>query len=102
MRFSGGTEFPTMMALGAANDVSVTYAVARSIAREMRSIGLHWNFAPVADINTNPDNPIINIRSFGETAELVGVHVAAYVRGMQDEGVIASAKHFPGHGDTES
>jgi len=101
MRFSGGTEFPSMMALGTADDVSATYAVARSIAREMRAIGLHWNFAPVADINTNPDNPIINVRAFGETPELVGRHVAAYVRGMQDEGVIACAKHFPGHGDTE-
>jgi beta-N-acetylhexosaminidase len=101
MRFAGGTEFPTMMALGAADDVSATYAVARSIAREMRAIGLHWNFAPVADINTNPANPIINVRSFGETAELVARHVAAYVRGMQDEGIIACAKHFPGHGDTE-
>lgn len=101
MRFSGGTEFPSMMALGSANDVSATYAVARSIAREMLSIGLNWNFAPVADINTNPDNPIINIRSFGETPDVVEMHVAAYVRGMQDEGVIACAKHFPGHGDTE-
>jgi beta-N-acetylhexosaminidase len=101
MRFSGGTEFPTMMALGTADDQSVTYAVARSVAREMRAIGLHWNFAPVADINTNPDNPIINVRSFGETPELVARHVQAYVRGMQDEGIVACAKHFPGHGDTE-
>lgn len=101
MRFAGGTEFPSMMALGQADDVSATYAVARSIAREMRAIGLHWNFAPVADINTNPDNPIINVRAFGETPELVARHVAAYVRGMQDEGIIACAKHFPGHGDTE-
>jgi beta-glucosidase-like glycosyl hydrolase len=101
MRFAGGTEFPSMMALGEADDVSATYAVARSIAREMRALGLHWNFAPVADINTNPENPIINIRSFGESPELVGRHVDAYVRGLQDEGIVACAKHFPGHGDTE-
>jgi beta-N-acetylhexosaminidase len=66
-----------MMALGAANDVAATYSVSRSIAREMRSLGIGWNFAPVADINTNPDNPIINIRSFGEQAELVADHVHA-------------------------
>jgi beta-N-acetylhexosaminidase len=100
MRFAGGTEFPSMMALGTANDVAATYSVSRSIAREMRAIGINWNFAPVADINTNPDNPIINIRSFGEEPQLVADHVYAYIRGMQDGGVIACAKHFPGHGDT--
>jgi len=100
MRFPGGTEFPSMMALGRSGDVAATYSVARSIAREMRALGIYWNFAPVADINTNPDNPIINIRSFGEDARLVTDHVHAYVRGMQDGGVIACAKHFPGHGDT--
>jgi beta-glucosidase-like glycosyl hydrolase len=102
MRFAGGTEFPSMMALGAANDVAATYSVSRSIAREMRAIGIGWNFAPVADINTNPDNPIINIRSFGEEATLVSDHVHAYLRGMQDGGVAACAKHFPGHGDTRA
>lgn len=101
MRFPGGTEFPSMMALGRSGDVAATYSVARSIAREMRALGIYWNFAPVADINTNPDNPIINIRSFGEQAQLVSDHVHAYIRGMQDGGVIACAKHFPGHGDTE-
>jgi beta-glucosidase-like glycosyl hydrolase len=100
MRFAGGTEFPSMMALGSANDVAATYSVARSIAREMRTLGIGWNFAPVADINTNPDNPIINIRSFGETPQLVSDHVHAYLRGLQDGGVAACAKHFPGHGDT--
>ncbi|MEO5929463.1 MAG: glycoside hydrolase family 3 N-terminal domain-containing protein, partial [Candidatus Kapaibacterium sp.] len=101
MRFPGGTEFPSMMALGRSGDVAATYSVARSIAREMRALGIYWNFAPVADVNTNPDNPIINIRSFGERAEQVGDHAHAYVRGMQDGGIIACAKHFPGHGDTE-
>ncbi len=101
MRFPGGTEFPSMMALGRSGDVSATYSVARSIAREMRALGIFWNFAPVADINTNPDNPIINIRSFGEDPQLVTDHVYAYVQGMQDGGVVACVKHFPGHGDTE-
>lgn len=100
MRFPGGTEFPSMMALGTANDLSVTYTVAQSIADEMRELGILWNFAPVSDINTNPDNPIINIRAFGGTPKLVEEHVVAYLRGIQDRGVAACAKHFPGHGDT--
>lgn len=100
MRFPGGTEFPSMMALGVVNDPASTYSVARSIAREMRAIGLIWNFAPVADVNSNPDNPIINVRSFGSDPVRVADQVLAYVRGMQDGGVIASVKHFPGHGDT--
>lgn len=100
MRFSGGTEFPSMMALGVANDLAATYSVARSVAREMRALGIVWNFAPVADVNANPDNPIINIRSFGSRPDVVSDHVLAYVRGMQDGGVIACAKHFPGHGNT--
>jgi beta-glucosidase-like glycosyl hydrolase len=102
MRFPGGTEFPSMMALGRSGDVAATYSVARSIAREMRALGIYWNFAPVADINTNPLNPIINIRAFGEKPELVSDHVHAYINGMQDGGVVACAKHFPGHGDTET
>lgn len=102
MRFTGGTEFPSMRALGAAGDVSATYSVARSIAREMRAIGLHWNYAPVADVNSNPANPIINTRSFGDEPLLVADHVHAYIRGMQDGGVAACAKHFPGHGDTST
>lgn len=102
MRFPGGTEFPSMMALGHSGDVAATYSVARSIAREMRALGIYWNFAPVADINTNPDNPIINIRSFGDDPQLVTDHVYAYIQGMQDGGVVACAKHFPGHGDTET
>lgn len=100
MRFPGGTEFPSMMALGSGGDVSVTYTVAECIAEETRALGIGWNFAPVADINTNPRNPIINIRAFGDRPETVSAHVRAYVRGMQDNGVVACAKHFPGHGDT--
>lgn len=100
MRFPGGTEFPSMMALGEAGDLAATYSVARSIAREMRALGIHWNFAPVADVNINPDNPIINIRSFGSDPALVADHVHAYLQGLKDGGVISCAKHFPGHGDT--
>jgi len=100
MRFSGGTEFPSMMALGSGGDVSTTYAVAECIAEETRALGIGWNFAPVADVNTDPCNPIINIRAFGERPEIVSAHVRAYLRGMQDNGVAACAKHFPGHGDT--
>lgn len=100
MRFPGGTEFPSMMALGSAGDLSTTYTVARAIALEMASLGLHWNYAPVADVNVDPLNPIINIRSFGESPALVADHVDAYIRGTEDAGLAACAKHFPGHGDT--
>ncbi len=100
MRFPGGTDFPSMMALGATGDVSVTYAVAECIADEVRELGIGWNFAPVADINTNPENPIINIRAFGDRVETVTGHVVAYVGGTQARGVAACVKHFPGHGDT--
>ncbi|WP_418608186.1 glycoside hydrolase family 3 N-terminal domain-containing protein [Georgenia sp. SUBG003] len=65
-------------------------------------MGINWNFMPVADVNTNPANPVIGVRSFGENADLVADHVAAYVGAQQSEGVLTSAKHFPGHGDTET
>ncbi len=100
MRLRGGTEFPHMMALGKANDSELTYMIAKSIALECKKIGIHWNLAPVADINSNRENPIINIRSFGETPEIVSNHVEKYINGLQSENVMACAKHFPGHGDT--
>lgn len=100
MRLVGGTAFPHAMAFGKADNPERTYAAAQIIAREMRALGVGWNFAPVCDINSNPSNPIINIRSFGETPEIVSIHAEAYLRGLQDEGIIACAKHFPGHGDT--
>ncbi|MCX7735119.1 MAG: glycoside hydrolase family 3 protein [Candidatus Kapabacteria bacterium] len=100
MRLRGGTEFPHLMALGKVNDTKLTYQIAKSIAIESKKIGIHWNLAPVADINSNKKNPIINIRSFGETPEIVSKHVEAYINGMQSENVLACAKHFPGHGDT--
>jgi len=99
MRLDGGIAFPRAMALGRCS-TSTTELVAGCIADEARAIGVHWNWAPVADINSNPLNPIVNTRSFGETPERVAEHAAAYVRGTQAHGVMACAKHVPGHGDT--
>lgn len=99
MRLEGGIAFPRAMALGRCS-VETTELVATCIAEEARAIGVHWNWAPVADINSNPDNPIVNTRSFGETPEIVSEHAAAYVRGTQACGVMACVKHVPGHGDT--
>ena len=73
----------------------------RVVAAEARSLGVHINYAPVADVNNNPANPVINVRSFGEDPALVGSMASAYSRGLQDGGLIATAKHFPGHGDTD-
>jgi beta-glucosidase-like glycosyl hydrolase len=100
MRLEGGTAFPQAMSIGKTNDTAITRKIAQAIAREARGIGIQWNFAPVCDVNSNPKNPIINIRSFGETPEAVVPHIVAMIEGMQSEGVIACAKHFPGHGDT--
>jgi beta-N-acetylhexosaminidase len=91
---------PGNMALGAVDDVETTRAVASVTARGLRSIGITLNFAPVADVNNNPNNPVIGDRSFGSDAEKVAKHVVAFVQGMQAEGVAATVKHFPGHGNT--
>lgn len=96
----GGTAFPHAMAMGATNDTLMTNRVATLIALEMRALGVHWNFAPVCDVNSNRNNPIINIRSFGETREIVSQHAVSYIQGLQKHGILACAKHFPGHGDT--
>ena len=101
MRFEGGVEYPDMWTWGSADDPELTRRAASEIGLEMRRCGIDWNFAPVVDVNTNPANPIVNVRAFGEDPERVAVHGAAYVQGMQQSGVIACAKHFPGHGDTE-
>jgi beta-glucosidase-like glycosyl hydrolase len=98
---NGGTEFPDAMALGRSDDLGQTEMIGRAIGKEMRALGLHWNFAPVADVNSNVKNPIINTRSFGEKPDAVAAHVAAYVLGLESQGVAGSIKHFPGHGDTE-
>ncbi|HEX7040405.1 MAG TPA: beta-N-acetylhexosaminidase [Trueperaceae bacterium] len=91
---------PAAMALGAADDPGLTRAVASAAARGLRSVGVNLDFAPVADVNSNPANPVIADRSFGSDPALVARHVAAFVEGLQAEGVGATLKHFPGHGDT--
>ncbi|MCC5939482.1 MAG: serine hydrolase [Lunatimonas sp.] len=100
MRLDSTLRFPYQMALGAVKDDSLIYEMGREIAKHTRRAGLHVNFAPVVDINNNPGNPVIGFRSFGEDKERVTQKALAYMRGMQDERVLASAKHFPGHGDT--
>ncbi len=100
MRFQGGTEFPHSMAFGAAGKPELAEAFGRITAQEARAIGIHWNFFPDADVNSNPANPIINTRSFGEDPKQVSDLVAAYIRGARANGMMTTAKHFPGHGDT--
>jgi beta-N-acetylhexosaminidase len=95
-----GSSYPGNAALGAVDDVELTERVAASIGADLAEVGVNLNLAPVADVNTNPLNPVIGIRSFGADGELVARHVAASVRGLQGAGVAACAKHFPGHGDT--
>lgn len=102
IRFIGGTPFPTNMGVGAAGSERDAYQMGRITAREGRSAGVHLTFSPVADINSNPANPIINTRSFGAHPEAVARLVEAAVRGTQDAGMLATVKHFPGHGDTET
>lgn len=99
-RLTGGTGFPTNMGVGATGNEADAYALGRLIALEGRAVGIHITFSPVADVNNNPGNPIINTRSFGEDPDVVARLVAAQVRGTQDHGMLATAKHFPGHGDT--
>jgi beta-N-acetylhexosaminidase len=100
MRLYGATEFPHAMAFGAAGKLSYAEDFGRITAQEARAIGVHWNFFPVADVNSNPANPIINTRSFGEDPQQVGDLVAAYIRGARANGMLTTVKHFPGHGDT--
>jgi beta-N-acetylhexosaminidase len=100
-RLEGATGFPRNMAFGAAGDETLAYEAGRIAALESRAIGVHVNFAPVMDVNNNPRNPVINTRSYGEDPELVGRLGSAFVRGLQSGGMIATLKHFPGHGDTD-
>lgn len=99
-RLRGPTTFPQAMAFGAAGKPEYAEAFGKISAQEARAIGVHWNFFPVADVNSNPANPIINTRSFGENPEQVGALDAAYIRGARSKGMLTTAKHFPGHGDT--
>ena len=96
----GATRFPSLMAFGATGDPRHAYQLGRITALEARAMGVHVPFAPVLDVNNNPDNPIINIRSFGEDPDEVADLGVAFVRGLQDYGAVATGKHFPGHGDT--
>jgi beta-glucosidase-like glycosyl hydrolase len=100
MRFLDTTFWPSAMAVAATGDPSLAEAEGRVVAREAKAVGVNHIFAPVADVNVDPDNPVINTRSYGEDPRDVGRYVAALVRGIQSEGVLATAKHFPGHGDT--
>src|SRR6267142_3305078 len=100
MRLDEGTSFPTAMAVAAADNPKDAYSMGKVTALEARAAGIQWIYAPDADVNSNPGNPIINTRSFGEDAARVSEFVSAYIRGVQENGGLATAKHFPGHGDT--
>lgn len=101
MRIENTPCYPYPLTLGAMEDATeLVYQVGRQIGNDCSAAGIHWNFAPVADINNNPDNPVIGYRSFGSDKEQVTRYAIAMTRGMQNEGILTSAKHFPGHGDT--
>lgn len=100
MRVNGGTSFPHSMAFGAARDRNLGFNFGKITAEEARAIGVHWNWFPDADVNSNPSNPIINIRSFGEDPVQVSGLVTAYIAGAHSAGMLTTVKHFPGHGDT--
>lgn len=102
MRLPDSTiSYPYQMALGAIQNNDLIYQMGREVAKDFKRLGLGVNFAPVVDVNNNPRNPVINYRSFGENKENVARKGSAYMRGMMDEGIIVSLKHFPGHGDTD-
>jgi beta-N-acetylhexosaminidase len=102
MRFPDATYWPWAMAMGATGDPELARQAGVAVARNAKTIGINQIYAPVADVNNNPDNPVINVRSFGEDPETVGRFVSAFIEGVQSEGVIATVKHFPGHGDTQT
>ncbi|MDQ6799327.1 MAG: glycoside hydrolase family 3 protein [Acidobacteriota bacterium] len=102
MRFVDTTFWPSAMALGATGDPSLAEREGAVVAKEAKAVGINQIYAPVADVNINPDNPVINSRSFGEDPQEVARYVAAFIRGVQSEHVLATAKHFPGHGDTHT
>ena len=100
-RIKTAHKFPWAMTLGAIQDNGVVYEMASKIAEDAKKMGIYWNFAPVVDVNTNPKNPIIGNRSFGSDVQNVIAKSLAYAQGLQDNGVLAAIKHFPGHGDTD-
>jgi beta-glucosidase-like glycosyl hydrolase len=101
MRLDDGSLFPSNMGIGATRNPDLAYRMGLQIAKECRAIGVHQNYSPVMDVNNNPLNPIINVRSFGENPELVSTMGDAMIKGLQEGNVIATSKHFPGHGDTD-
>ena len=101
IELGGAVVFPPQMALGAAGDTSLAYEMGRVTAIEGRALGVHIAYTPILDVNNNPDNPVINTRSYGENPKMAGALGAAFIRGLQSHGMIATGKHFPGHGDTE-
>src|SRR3954463_16786087 len=102
MRFQGVTQFPAAMAFTATNDPANVERFARVVATESRALGVEWNLYPIADVNSNPINPIINARSFSEDPQQVSELVTRYIRGAVTGGMLTTAKHFPGHGDTST
>lgn len=101
MRYREFTQFQRAMQLGSLTDSKLVYEVGKAIGEELKELNIFCNFAPVVDVNNNPKNPVINTRSFGADKEKVAEFGSAYMRGMKDAGVVGSAKHFPGHGDTD-
>jgi beta-glucosidase-like glycosyl hydrolase/CubicO group peptidase (beta-lactamase class C family) len=101
MRLDSVTKFPYQLTLGALSDEKIVYEMGRAVGEQMKRIGVHVNYAPVVDINNNPNNPVIGYRSFGEDKYKVAKFGVAYMKGMQDVGIMACAKHFPGHGDVD-
>ena len=102
MRLDSTISYPRQMMLGASPENGLIYQMGLDVASQLSRIGVHMNFAPVVDINNNPRNPVINSRSFGENRENVAEKSVAYMKGMQDGGILCTAKHFPGHGDTDA
>jgi beta-N-acetylhexosaminidase len=102
MRLNGTTVFPHSMAFGAAGKPEFAEQFGKIVAQESRAIGVQWNLMPIADVNSNPVNPVINTRSFGEDPAQVSALVTAYIRGARNNGLLTAAKHFPGHGDTST
>ncbi len=102
MRLQGATNFPPAMAFGAAGDKQLAHRFGQISAEEARAVGIQWNWFPVADVNSNPANPIINTRSFGEDPQLVSSMLSAYIEGARSSGLLTTVKHFPGHGDTDT
>lgn len=101
MRLDSSISYPYQMALGAVQDTELLYKMGLEVAKDYKRLGMHMNLAPDVDVNNNPKNPVINFRSFGENKYNVATKAAAYMKGMQDGGLLVSIKHFPGHGDTD-